>query len=142
MQFTSPAASSRLTVLPLLGAALVPAVVVLALVCASLNRAEETVRLPAGAARPPAVLESPLISVRLSREGALGIAGQSVAAGAETAAWQREAAAVRLLGFEPSQATVIVHADPDTPTALVRHLIDAAEKAGFQKCALRGESEP
>ena len=49
---------------------------------------------------------------------------------------------MRLLGSGPSQATVNVHADLDTPTALVRQLIEEAEKAGFEKWRCCGESDP
>jgi len=142
MQFTCPSAPNRLFILPLLGTALAPAVLVLALVCASLNRAGETVRLPSAVVRPPALRESPVVSVRISQAGAAAIAGRPVAAGQEGAAWQREAAAVRLLGFGPSQAKVIVHADPYTPTAAVRQLIDAAQGAGFRQWLLRGGADP
>jgi biopolymer transport protein ExbD len=142
MRFTSPAAASRLTVLPFLSLAIVPAVLVPALVCTSLNSAEETLRLPASVVRPSAMRASPVITVRISREGAAAIAGQPVATGGEAAAWQRETAAVRLLGFEPSQATVVLHADPDVPTAMVQRLIGEAQRAGFQQCVLRGGSDP
>jgi biopolymer transport protein ExbD len=142
MRFAAPTIATRTSiVLPFASAALVPAVLVLALVCTSLNRAEETVRLPVVIARPPAVHESPSISVRLFRQGALTIAGQAVADTARVAAWQRESAAVRLLGFEPARATVAVYADPDVPTAMIQHLIEQAQQAGFQKCVMRGGSE-
>ena len=138
MQFASARIAARAPViLPLLGAALVPAVLVLALACMSMNYAEELARLPASLARPPALRESPVISVRLSRNGAVTIAGQPVAADALAAAWQREHAAVRMLGFEPSQATVVLRADPDEPTEVVQRLIEQAQHAGFQRCVLR-----
>ncbi len=124
------------SVLPLLGAAMIPAVLALVLVCASLNRAEELVRLPRDMARPPALRESPVISVRLSRQGVLTIAGQTVANDARAAAWQRERAAARLLGFEPAQATVVLRADPDVPTGTVQQVIQQAQQAGFQRCVL------
>lgn len=142
MRFTNPTVSNRLTILPLLSVALVPVTVVLALVCTSMNRAEEAVRLPAGIACPPVVRESPVISVRLSRENAVSIAAQAVAAGDEPVAWKREAAAVRLLGFTPSQATVVVHADVDAPIAFIRQLTDTAERAGFRDFAFRGGPDP
>jgi biopolymer transport protein ExbD len=138
MRFATPTVTTRTpAVLSILSIALVPAMLVLALVCTSLNRAEGIVRLSAGVAHPPAVRESPLISVRLSRQGALTIAGQAVAENGRVAAWQRERAAVRLLGFEPAQATVNVYADADVRTELVQQLIEQAQQAGFQKCALR-----
>jgi biopolymer transport protein ExbD len=143
MRFVAPTDSSQVAVLPLLGVAMVPAVLVLALVCMSIERAEETVRLPTVQARPPVVRESPAITVRLTREGAVTVAGQLVADADKAAAWQREQAALRMLGFEPSQATLIVHADPDVPTGMVQQLIEQAQQAGFRKCALRGaETQP
>ena len=51
------------------------------------------------------------------------------------AAWQRERAALRLLGFEPSQATVVVRADPDVPTDKVQRLIETG--AGGRLHAVR-----
>src|SRR5689334_8526033 len=75
-----------ISVLPLVGVAMVPAVVVLTLACVSFNRAEETVRLPAGImAQPPVVGESPNISLRISREGSVTLAGQVVADNARPA---------------------------------------------------------
>ena len=83
------------------------------------------------------VRETPTISVRLSRQGAVTLAGQAIADDALAAAWQRERAALRLLGFEPSQATVVVRADPDVPTDKVQQLIETAQEAGFSQCVLR-----
>jgi biopolymer transport protein ExbD len=139
MRFTpSPAANRTLSVLPLLSVLLLPALLVLAVVCLSLSREEEIVRLPTGTLpRPPLVRETPLIAVRLSRQGAVVLAGQPVAEGVLVAAWRRERGALRLLGFEPSQATVVVHADPDVPIDKVQSLIEAAQAAGFTQCVLR-----
>jgi biopolymer transport protein ExbD len=138
MQFASAKVVARTpAILPLLGAALVPAMLVLAFECMSMNGAEEVSRLPAGLAGPPVMVESPVISVRVSRNGAVMIAGQAVAADSLAAAWQRERAAVRLLEFEPSQATVVLRADPDVRTEVVQHLIEQAQQAGFQRCVLR-----
>jgi biopolymer transport protein ExbD len=123
-------------VLPILCAALVPVVVVLAMVCTSINRAEELVRLPEDVAQPSAVRESPVISVRLSQQGALTIDGKPVT-GDVRAAWQRKSAAVRLLGFEPAEATVAVYAEADVPTYKVQQLIEQTQQAGFRKCVLR-----
>ena len=79
MQFiASPATRQMPSVLPLLGVSLLPALLVLAMVCFSLSREEETIRLPTGTLpRPPMVRETPTISVRLSRQGAVTLAGQS-----------------------------------------------------------------
>jgi len=141
MRFIAPTVPRRTTILPLLGVAMIPAVLVLVLVCASLNRAEELVRLPAEMARPPAVRVSPVISVQLSRQGVLTIAGQTVAIDARAAAWQREQAAVRLLGFEPAQATVVLRGDPDVPAGTVQQVIEQAQQAGFQRCMLRDSGD-
>ncbi len=138
MRFASAKVVVRTPViLPLLGAALVPAVLVLALACTSMNRAEELARLPTSLARSPATRESPIISVRLMRNGAVTIAAQAVASDALAAAWQRERAAVRMIGFEPSQATIVLRAEPDVATDVVQHLIEQAQQAGFQRCVLR-----
>jgi biopolymer transport protein ExbD len=142
MQFAPAKVASRQSaVLPLIGAALIPAVLVLVLTCMSMNHAEEVARLPASPARPPAMRESPVISVRLARNGAVTIAGQAVSSDALAAAWQRERAAVRMLGFEPSRATIVLRADPDVPTEVVQRLIEQAQQAGFQRCVLREAEE-
>ena len=95
----------------------------------SLSREEESLRLPTSTQpRPPRTLESPAIAVGLSRQGAVTLAGQPIAEGDLAAAWQRERGALRLLGFEPSQATVVVRADPDVPTDKVQRLIETARR--------------
>jgi biopolymer transport protein ExbD len=135
---SSPTANRMPSVLPLLGVSLLPALLVLAMVCLSLSREEEVVRLPTGTLpRPPVVRETPIIAVRLSRQGTVTLAGEPIAGDALAAAWQRERAALRLLGFEPTQATVVVRADPDVPTDKVQRLIETAQEAGFAQCVLR-----
>ncbi len=137
MRFASHNVAAHATAVPpLLGVALVPAVIAIVLFCSSAYRAEETVRLPAYWARPAAAPESPVVSVRISRAGELTVAGQSVSDADRVADWLREAAAVRLLGFRPAQATVAVHADPDAPTALVQQRIAEARQAGFERFVL------
>jgi biopolymer transport protein ExbD len=139
MQFSDSTAARRMpSVLPLLGVSLLPALVVLAMACFSMSREEESIRLPAGTLpRPPAIRETPTISVRLSRQGAVTVAGQAIAEDDLAAAWQRERAALRLLGCEPSQATVAVRADRDVPTDKVQRLMEKAQDAGFTQCVLR-----
>jgi biopolymer transport protein ExbD len=138
MQFASPPAVDRMpSVLPLLGLSLLPALLVLAMVCFSLSREEEAIRLPTGMLpRPPKVVETPVISLRLSRQGAVTLAGQAIAEG-DPAVWQRERKALKLLGFEPSRATVVVRADPEVPTEKVQCLIEKTQEAGFSQCLLR-----
>jgi biopolymer transport protein ExbD len=135
--YTSKPVTRAPAILPLIGAAMIPAVLMLALTCMSMSRAEEMARFADGVTRPPALREPPVISVTLSRRGALAIAGQPIAADAVAAAWQREGAAVRLLGFEPSQATIALRADPDLPTDAVEQLIEQAQRVGFQRCVLQ-----
>jgi biopolymer transport protein ExbD len=125
------------SVLPLLGVSLLSALLVLAVVCFPLSREEETIRLPIGTLpRPPMVRESAAITLRLSRQGVVTLGGQPIAESVP-AAWQRERAALRLLGVEPSQAMVIVRADRDVPTNKVQRLIEQAQEAGFSQCVLR-----
>jgi biopolymer transport protein ExbD len=125
-------------IVPLVSAALVPAAVVLVLACSSIYRAEVKARLPASIlAWPPAAAESPIISVQLSRDGAMTIGGQIVSAENLAAVWQRERAAVSVLGFTPGQATVAIHAEPDTPTDLVQQVIEQAQQAGFERSILK-----
>ncbi len=108
------------------------------MVCFSLSREEQLIRLPAGTLpRPAMVRESPAIAVRLSRQGVVTVAGQATAEADLAAAWQREREAVRLLGFEPSQATVVIRADADVPTDKVQRLMEQAQEAGFSQCVLR-----
>jgi biopolymer transport protein ExbD len=111
---------------------------VLTIACLTMSREDEAVRLPAGGLpRPPQVRETPTISVQLSRRGDTTVAGEAVADGNLAAVWQREAAAVRVLGFQPSQAVIVVHAVRDLPTGKVQQVIEAAQQAGFQQCVLR-----
>lgn len=122
----------------MLAAALLPALFVLAMACFSMSREEESLRLPTSTLpRPPLVREAPAIAVRLSRQGAVTLAGQPVADADLAAAWQRERGALQLLGFEPPQATVVVRADPDVPTDMVQRLMEKAQEAGFTQCVLR-----
>ena len=69
------------------------------------------------------------------------MAGESIADDDLAKVWQRERGALRLIGFQPSQATVIVHADPDVPTDKVQRVIEKAQEAGFTQCVLRANSE-
>jgi len=140
MQFIVPPTANRTpSVLPLLGVSLLPALLMLVMACFSLSREEESVRLPTGTLpRPPLVRATPTIAVRLSRQGAVVLAGQGIADDALAATWQRERGAMRLLGLEPSQATVVVRADPDVPTDKVQRLIETAQEAGFSQYVLRG----
>ena len=52
-----------------------------------------------------------------------------------------EGAVVRMLGFEPSQATVVLRAEPDEPTEAIQRLIEQAQQAGFRRCVLREAEE-
>jgi biopolymer transport protein ExbD len=131
------------SVLPLLSIVLMPALLVLAMVCLSMSREEETIRLPASTLpRPPMVRETPKITLRLSRLGTVTLGGQAIADGALAATWQRERAALRLLGFESSRATVILRADRDVSTDMVQRLIEQAQEAGFSQCVLRPADVP
>ena len=144
MQFLASSAAHRIpSVLPLLAVSLLPVLLVLAMVCFTLSRDEQSVRLPVGTLpRPPLVRESPLISVRLSRQGNVLLAGKEISPEGLAAAWQRERAALRLLGFEPAQATVVVRANPDVATDKVQWLIETAQAAGFSQCLLRAAEQP
>jgi len=139
MQFFPPPTANRMpSVLPLLGVSLLSALLVLAVVCFPLSREEETIRLPIGTLpRPPIVRESAAITLRLSRQGVVTLGGQPISEGVLATAWQREHAALRLLGIEPSQAMVIVRADREVPTNRVQRLIEQAQEAGFSQCVLR-----
>ncbi len=139
----SPAANRMPSVLPLLSVALLPPLLVLAMACFPPSREEQSVRLPTSALpRPPIARQTPTIAVQLSRHGAVTLAGQAIADDALAAAWQRERGALRLSGLEPSQATVVVRADPDLPTDNVQRLIETAQKAGFTRCVLRAAEVP
>jgi biopolymer transport protein ExbD len=104
----------------------------------SLSHEEQLLRLPAAILpRPPLVRETPTIAVRLSQQGAVTLGGEVIAEDALAAAWQRECGALRLLGFEPSQAMVVIRADRDVPTDNVQRLIEEAQHYGFSQCVLR-----
>jgi len=138
MNLSLPPAANRMpSVLPLLGCSLLSTLVVLATVCLSLSREEETVRFPTGTLpRPPTVRETATVSVRILQNGVVTFGGQAVE-GSMAAAWRRERAALQLLGLEPSQATVAVRADRDVPTDRVQRLMEQAQEAGFSRCVLR-----
>ncbi len=139
MQFASPPSGNRtLGVLPLLGISLLPTVLLLAVICVSLGGESQLIRLPRGTlARPPQTRDTPTISLQLSREGIVTVAGQATAPEALPAAWQREQAALRLLGCEPAQATVVIRADAEASTGQVQRLMETAQAAGFARCVLR-----
>ncbi|MGO9114930.1 MAG: ExbD/TolR family protein [Thermoguttaceae bacterium] len=139
----SPTVNRMPSVMPLLGVSLLPALFVLAMACLSLSHEEESIRLPTRTLpRPPMIRETPMIAVRLSQRGAVTLAGQAIAEDALSAVWQRERAAVRLLGYEPSQATIVVRADRDVLTDKVQRLIENAQESGFSQCVLRPADPP
>jgi biopolymer transport protein ExbD len=144
MQFiASPAVNRMYSVLPLLGISLLGALLVLAMACFSLSREDESVRTPSGTfPRPPSMHQTPTISLRVSRTGAIALGGEEITDGALPAAWQRERTALRLLGSEPSAATVVVRADRDVATVKVQRLIEMAQRAGFTQCVLRPAEPP
>ncbi len=139
MQFVNSPVVNRLpSVMPLLGVSLLPALLALTVACLSLSHQEQSVRLPTTTLpRPPMTREPPTIAVRLSRQGALILGGEVIADPAMAAVWQRERGALRLLGFEPSQATVVVRADGDVPTEKVQRLIEESQQYGFSQSVLR-----
>ncbi len=144
MQFAhSPIVNRLPSIMPLLGVSLLPALLVLAMACLSLSHEEQSLRLPAAILpRPPLVRETPTIAVRLSQHGAVTLGGETIAEDALAAAWQRERGALRLLGFEPSQAMVAVRADGDVPTDKVQRLIEEAQQYGFSQSVLRPAGPP
>ncbi len=144
MQFVASSPAKRMpSVMPLFGVSLLPVLLVLAMACWSLSREEQSLRLPAAAPpRPPMIRETPDIDVRLSQQGAVTLGGEAIAEGALATAWQRERGALRLLGFEPSQATLIIRADRDVPTEKVQRLIEEAQQYGFSRAVLRPVETP
>ncbi len=139
MRFANSPIVNRLpSFMPLLGVSLLPGLLVLAMACLSLSHEEQSLRLPAATLpRPPLIGETPTISVQLSQQGAVTLAGEAIADDALATVWQRERGALRLLGFEPSQAMVVVRADRDVPTDKVQRLIEAAQQCGFSQSVLR-----
>ena len=53
----------------------------------------------------------------------------------------REAEALRVLDKSPADATIIVRADASTPSGVVQELIQACQRASFDKFALRVKEE-
>jgi biopolymer transport protein ExbD len=138
MQFAaSSSVKSISSVLPMLAVSLLPALLVVGMACLEMSNQEEAYRFPGVLPRPPKSREAPAISVRLSRQGGLTVAGEPIAVGAWLAAWERERAAVQLLGFQPSQAVVFVHADGEIPTDKVQAVIETLQESGFTHCVLR-----
>ena len=133
MHFTSPAAATRMpSVLPLLGVSLLPALLLLATVCSTLSREEQTVRLPTGTlARPPAVSETPAISVRLSRQGDVTLAGQAVAGETLAAAWQHGCQ-----GRQPVKSRAAPNAAPMPPEPKTPYkTVEEMQADGYAKAA-------
>ena len=127
------------SVLPLLGVSLLPAVLVLAMVC-SLAEPRRGSSSPAHRHAAPAAR-----GPRKAYDFSATVPARHRDPGRRTDRWRRpgcgvaarERAALRLLGFEPGQATVVVRADPDVPTDKVQRLIETAQEAGFAQCVLR-----
>jgi biopolymer transport protein ExbD len=139
MQFGPPPSVNRLpSVTPLLAVSLLATLIVLAIACLSLSHEEDFIRLPITTLpRPPISGETPTISIRMSRQGVVTLGGQVIADNALITTLQHECGALRLLGFEPTQATVVVYADRDVTTAHVQELIEKAQSCGFSRCVLR-----
>jgi biopolymer transport protein ExbD len=144
MQFANRTSVRPLpNVLPLLGVAIIPPLLVLALACFSLGSDDELTRLPGGTyARPPAVRHSPAISVLIDRQGGLILAGERVADRDAAAIWHRERAALQLLGLAPSQAAIAIRADAGVPTERVQQVLEHAQAAGFGPCVLQAMDAP
>jgi biopolymer transport protein ExbD len=139
MRFANSSIVNRLpSFMPLLGVSLLPGLLVLTMTCLSLSHEEQSLRLPtATLPRPPLIRETPTIAVQLSQQGVVTLAGEAIADDALATVWQRERGALRLLGFEPSQAMVVVRADRDVPTDKVQRLIEQAQQCGFSQSVLR-----
>jgi biopolymer transport protein ExbD len=100
----------------------------------------EKVQLPASAlAKPPdAPFEHPIF-VQLTRDGTVILAGSEVPLSGLKPYMIREGEFLRLRKKTPSDATVVIRADEDTPTGTVQEIIQICQESKFDTYVLRAK---
>ena len=102
----------------------------------------ERINLPASElAKPPdAPLEAPL-TLQLTRDGKVMIHADVTSVENLQPLLLRERQAMEAEGGSASKTTVIIRADQNTKTGTVQNVIEACQKTGFEKFALRAKQE-
>lgn len=103
---------------------------------------DERVKLPSSElAKPPdGPMETPIV-LQLTRDGGVGIAGETVPISQLQPYLIREADALRFTKREPADATMVIRGDAACKTGTVQQLIQACQKVGFSKFALRAKED-
>ena len=102
----------------------------------------ERIQLPDSVlAKPPdAPLDFP-VTLHMTKEGTVIIAGQEVYLEGLRPYLSREAAILRSRDAPRREATIIIRADKDSPTGQVQQLIRVCQDHGFDKFSLRAKED-
>ncbi len=102
----------------------------------------QRIRLPSSElAKPPdAPLESP-ITLQLTKEGTVLVAGDETVLDGLKRILLRERQVMEAGGRSASKATVIIRADRDAKTGKVQEVIKSCQDTGFEKFALRAKQQ-
>jgi len=102
----------------------------------------QRIQLPTSELAKPAVtpLESP-ITLNVTPEDTVIIAGQEVSVDGLKPFLDREASVLTMRGKSPSAATIIVRGDMDAKTITVQDVIKTCQLSKFEKFVLRAKEE-
>jgi biopolymer transport protein ExbD len=102
----------------------------------------ERIQLPGSELAKPALAphESP-ITLHLTEDGTVLIAGEEVSISGLNPYLSREADVLRLQGKKLSDATIIIRGDADAKTGNAQDLIIACQRNRFEKFVLRAKEE-
>lgn len=102
----------------------------------------ERIKLPSSELAKPAVapLESP-ITLHVTQEDTIIIAGQEVSVDGLKPFLDREASVLTVQGKSPAVATVIIRGDMEAKTATVQDVIRVCQMSRFEKFVLRAKEE-
>ena len=123
---------------PMVGVMVQVVIFLLLLLTFSLRAEDQSSRLAREPARPPATLRPATLFVRATSKGTVILGDAEVPSRGAEALLLRERDILRLEGLDPVRTPVVVQADGEVPTGRVQELIELAQKAGFEKCTLRG----
>ena len=100
----------------------------------------ERIKLPSSELAKPAVapLESP-ITLHVTQEDTIIIAGQEVSVDGLKPFLDREASVLTVQGKSPAVATVIIRGDMEAKTATVQDVIRVCQMSRFEKFVLRAK---
>jgi len=102
----------------------------------------QRIKLPTSELAKPAAmpLESP-ITLHVTQEDTVIIAGQEVSVEGLKPFLDREASVLTMRGKSPSAATIIVRGDMDAKTITVQDVIKTCQMSKFEKFVLRAKEE-